>query len=361
MRKLILPACLCLGTLFGQNASVSPNLHFDLNALDRNANPCVDFYQYACGTWMKNNPIPPDQSRWDRFDALQERNREILREILEEAARPDPKRDAISKQIGDYYAACMDEKTINAKGLAPIQPELDRIRALSDKEALAAEIAHLHRDGMAALFEFSSGQDFKNSNAEIAQIGQGGLALPDRDYYLKDDADTVAIRQKYLAHVARIFELAGESANQAKTDAQTVLKLETELAKNSLDRTSQRDPEKVYHKMSKQDFAKLDPSFRWNQYFTDSGAPGFQDLNVDWPDFFKSVNAAIGTFSLDDWKTYLRWHALHSEAPLLPEPFVEANFDFYGKTLTGAKELRPRWKRCVDFTDDQLGEALGRK
>ena len=361
MRNLILPASLCLGTLFGQNASQSANLRFDLGALDRTANPCVDFYQYACGTWMKNNPIPPDQSRWDRFDELQERNRDVLRQILEEAARPDPNRDAISQKIGDYYAACMDTKAIDAKGLAPIQPELDRIRALADKSGLAAEVAYLHRRGMPSLFGFSSGQDFKNSNEVIAQLGQAGLALPDRDYYLKDDKDTVEIREKYLAHLERIFGLAGESGAQAKADAQIVLKMETELARNSLDRTSQRDPEKVYHKMDKQELAKLDPVFRWNQYFTDSGSPGFQDINVDWPDFFKAVNTAIGTFSLDEWKTYLRWNVLHSEAPLLPEPFVDANFEFFGKTLTGAKELRPRWKRCVDFTDDQLGEALGRK
>ncbi|HEV3331585.1 MAG TPA: M13 family metallopeptidase [Bryobacteraceae bacterium] len=361
MRHLILPVFLCLGTLFGQNASQSPNLHFDLNALDRTANPCVDFYQYACGSWMKNNPIPPDQSRWDRFDALQERNREILHEILEAAAAPDPKRDALTQKIGDYFAACMDTKSIDAKGLAPIQPELDRIRALPDKDRLAAEIAHLHRNGMAALFEFGSGQDFKNSSEVIAQAGQGGLGLPDRDYYLKDDKDTLDIRQKYLAHLERMFQLAGEPPTQAKADAQTVLKIETEMAKGSLDRTSQRDPEKIYHRMSRQDLAKLSPSFRWNQYFTDSSAPEFQDINVDWPDFFKTLNSAIGTFSLDEWKTYLRWHLLHSEAGLLPTPFVDANFDFYGKTLTGAKELRPRWKRCVDFTDNQLGEALGRK
>jgi endothelin-converting enzyme/putative endopeptidase len=361
LRNLILPASLCLGTLFGQTAPQSPNLHFDLNALDRTANPCVDFYQYACGSWMKNNPIPPDQSRWDRFDALQEGNREILHEILEAAAQPDPKRDALTQKIGDYYAACMDTKSIDAKGLAPIQPELDRIRALPDKDRLAAEVARLHRNGMPALFDFGSGQDFKNSSQVIAQADQGGLALPDRDYYLKSDAATAAIRQKYLAHVQHMFELGGEPPDRAKPDAATILRIETELAKGSLDRVSQRDPEKVYHKMGKQDLAKLNPSFRWSQYFTDSGAPEFQDLNVAWPDFFKALNSAIGTFSLDEWKTYLRWHLLHSEAALLPTPFVDENFAFYGKTLTGAKELRPRWKRCVDFTDSQLGEALGRK
>ncbi len=226
---------------------------------------------------------------------------------------------------------------------------------------MAGEIARLHRSGMPALFEFGSGQDFKNSSAVIAQLDQGGLALPDRDYYLKSDADTLAIRQKYLAHIQRIFELAGDPPDRAKAGAETVLRIETELAKGSLDRVSQRDPEKVYHKMNQQELAKLSPAFRWSQYFTDSGTPQFQDLNVAWPDYFKALNSALSTFSLDEWKTYLRWHVLHSEAALLPAPYVDENFDFYGKTLTGAKELRPRWKRCVDFTDSQLGEALGRK
>lgn len=359
MFKLIVAFCLCACGLFAQPASRPASL--DLNAMDKSANPCVDFYQYACGAWIKNNPVPPDQSRWGRFSELEERNREVLHQILEEAARPDPKRDATTQKIGDYYAACMDTKGIDAKGMAPLQPEFDRIRNLKNKSDLAAEIAHLHRSGMRALFEFGSGQDFKNSNEVIAQADQGGLGLPDRDYYLKDDQKSAEIRQQYRAHVERMFELMRETAQQAKADTETVLRLETALAKGSLDRVSRRDPEKVYHRMNKQELEKLQPAFRWNQYFTDSGAPAFQDINVAWPDFFKAVNDAIESASLDDWKTYLRWHVVHSEVPLLPTAFVDENFTFYGKILTGAKEQRPRWKRCVDFTDNQLGEALGRK
>ena len=344
---------------FAQNAATPTSL--DLNAIDKTADPCVDFYQYACGTWMRKNPIPPDQSRWGRFSELEERNREVLHQILEEDSKPNPKRDPIAQKIGDYYAACMDTAGIESKKLMPLQPEFDRIRNLKDKSELAAEVAHLHRSGMSALFEFGSGQDFKNSKEVIAQADQGGLGLPDRDYYLKDDQKSAEIRQQYLAHVERMFELSGESAGQAKADAETVMRLETELARGSLDRVSRRNPEKVYHRMTKQQLEMLEPSFQWNQYFTDSGAPAFESINVAWPDFFKSTEKTIGTAGLDDWKVYLKWHVLHSEAPLLPVAFVDENFKFYGKTLTGAAEQRPRWKRCVDFTDNQLGEALGRK
>jgi len=336
-------------------------LTFDVNNIDRSANPCENFYQYACGNWIKKNPIPPDQASWGRFSELQERNRDVLHEILEEAARPATARDAIGRQIGDFYAACMDEKGIEAKGLAPLDPVLARIRALADKTQLAAELARLHSAGVGAMFQFSSGQDFKDSTAVIAQADQGGLGLPDRDYYLKTDAKSVELREKYVAHVQRMFALAGEKPDQAKADAAVVMKLETELAKGSLDNVSMRDPEKVYHKMTRQDLEKISPVFRWAQYFTGTGAPAFQEINVSWPDFFKALNAEIQSASLDDWKTYLRWHALHASARLLPGAFLRENFDFYGKTLTGATEMRPRWKRCVDYTDADLGEALGRK
>jgi putative endopeptidase len=342
---------------FAQNASMT---RFDVTAIDKTADPCKDFYQYACGTWLKNNPIPADQSRWGRFNELDERNKQVLRGILEQAAKADVSRDPVTKQIGDYYAACMDEAGIEKRGLEPIRAEGDRIRNLADKSELAAEIAHLHRIGVPTLFEFSSGQDFKDSTLVVAQLDQGGLGLPDRDYYLKDDPKSLELRQKYQAHVQRMFELAGRSPEQAKSMAETVMRVETALAKASLDRVSRRDPEKIYHPMKRAEMAALAPSFQWAQYFTGAGAPKFDAIVVSWPDYFKAIEQEIQKAPLEDWKVYLGWHLLHAEATLLPAAFLQENFEFYGKVLTGAKEMRPRWKRCVDFTDNQLGEALGK-
>jgi endothelin-converting enzyme/putative endopeptidase len=361
LRKIAFCGLLFVGGLFAQSTPNASMVGFDVKSIDKAADPCQDFFQYACGNWVTHNPIPADQSRWGRFSQLKERNQIVLRDVLEASAKPDPTRDSVTHQIGDYYAACMDEKGIGARGLAPLQPELDRIRKLSDKAQLAQEIAHLHRIGIGGLFEFGSGQDFKDSSAVVAQLDQGGLGMPERDYYLKTDARSVELRQKYVAHVQRMFVLAGESAETAAAHAATVMRVETELAKASLDIVSRRDPEKIYHPMKNEDLAALSPAFQWAQYFTGTRTPAFQTVVVAWPDFFKGLNSQIQNTPLEDWKVYLTWHALHSEAALLPDAFVRESFDFFGKTLTGATEMRPRWKRCVDLTDGQLGEALGKK
>jgi putative endopeptidase len=335
---------------------------FDATALDLSADPCVDFYQYACGTWRRNNPIPPDRSRWSRFDELQERNLVLLRDILQSASVNNPSRDSVEQKIGDYYAACMDEQTIDGKGIRPIKIELDRIAALADKRALADEIAHLHLMGANAAFIFSSGQDFKNSSQVIAQADQGGLGLPDRDYYLRTDANSVETRKQYQAHVQKMFALLGESPETVEAKAQTVIRMETQLAKGSLDRVERRDPATTYHKMPLHELTStLDPAFDWSQYLVKVNSPPIAEVNVAAPEFFRAFDSLINASSLEDWKIYLTWHLIHSQAPLLPTIFVRENFSFYGNLLTGAKELRPRWKRCVGLVDADLGEALGQK
>jgi putative endopeptidase len=342
-------------------AQTPPEQGFDIKSLDRSANPCDNFYQYACGGWIKNNPIPPDQAIWGRFNELRERNQKILRGILEKASADDPKRSTVEREIGDFYYACMDEKGIDARGIAPIKPELERIAAVPDKQALVGEIVRLHRRGVNALFAFGSGQDFKDSSQVIAQADQGGLGLPDRDYYFKKDPKSAELRKEYVAHVAKTFELLGDPAEAAAAKARTVMEIETGLAKGSLDVEARRDPKNVYHKMTEQELVALTPAFAWPRYFEGVGTPPLHGLNVAVPEFFKQMQTLIESRPLEDWKTYLTWHLVHAASPLLPAPFVEARFDFYGRTLTGAKQLRPRWKRCVDFTDGDLGEALGQK
>ncbi len=236
---------------------------------------------------------------------------------------------------------------------------MDSIDALSDKSQLPAVLAGLHRGGVNAFFGFSAEPDFKDSKVDIATADQGGLSLPDKDYYFKTDAKSVELRAQFEKHVAKMFELYGEPPAKAAADAKTVMKVETDLAKSSLDRTEQRDPTKVYHKMSTADLQQLSPTFVWSQYFTGIDAPKFDSLNVAVPDFVKAMNQVIADNDLETAKTYLRWQTLHSAAPVLPKAFVAENFEFYGKTLRGAKELRPRWKRCVQYTDNDLGEALG--
>jgi predicted metalloendopeptidase len=336
-----------------------PMQSFDLNAIDKSIDPCVDFYQFACGNWLKQNPIPPDQAKWGRFNELHERNQIILRNILDKQSVDNPSRSANDQKIGDYYYSCMDEAAIEARGTKPVQPMLDRINALKDKSDLPGLIGQMHNAGINVLFSFGSEPDAKNSTMEIAGADQGGLGLPDRDYYLKDDAKSVETRQKYQQHVANMFKLAGDSPDKAAAEAKTVMQVETALAKASMDRTARRDPNNVYHKMTTAELQQLSPLFKWNEYLVEVKSPEFSSLDVSAPDFMKGMNQVIASSDLDTLKTYLRWQTLHASAPMLPKAFVEENFNFYDKTLRGAKELKPRWKRCVTFTDDDLGEALG--
>jgi putative endopeptidase len=357
---ILLAASIALAQSTGAgSAKSSSGGSFDLTAIDKSVDPCNDFYHFACGTWLKNNPIPPDQSSWGRFNELHERNQTILRGILEKQSADNASRSPVDQKIGDYYYSCMDEAAIEAKGTAPVKPYIDRIDGMKDKSEIPIVLGGLHRAGANVFFGFSSEPDFKDSKVNIATADQGGLSLPDRDYYFKTDAKSVETREKLEKHIAKTFELYGESPAQAAADAKTVMKLETALAKVSLDRTEQRDPTKVYHKMSKADLQQLSPAFTWNQYFATVQPPSFENLNVAVPDFVKGMNQVIAGSDLETVKVYLRWQTLRSASPVLPKAFVDEDFDFYRKTLRGAKELRPRWKRCVEYTDNDLGEALG--
>jgi len=337
----------------------SPSL--DLSSMDRAVDPCADFYRYACGSWIKNNPIPPDQARWNVYSKLANENQRFLWGILEQAAKPASTRSAIETQIGDYFSACMDEGSREKAGAAPLHADLDKIAALKSLSEVASFLAqaHLTTAGSQMLFGFGSNQDYADSSRVIAFVTAGGLGLPDRDYYVKTDAKSQEIRERYVDHVQKMLELAGEPAPQAKTDAQTVMSIETALAKASLTRVDQRDPHKLFHPFTLAKLQALTPSFPWKTYFAAIQMSRVPRLNVTEPAFFTELQAQFKTRSLDGWKAYLRWHLTHAQAPLLSSAFVTANFDFYNRYLRGVEAMQPLWKRCVRSVDENLGEALG--
>jgi putative endopeptidase len=336
-------------------ATYTPAL--DVTAMDRNIDPCVDFFAYSCGGWIKKNPIPADQSSWDTYSKMQDENLSQLRGILEAASVSDAKRNGVDQKIGDYYASCTDEKAIEAKGAAPLHLSLERIAKISSKAELADAAAAMIDDNV--LFRFDSIQDFRDANQVIADTDQGGLGLPDRDYYTKDDAKSIELRKGYLAHMQKMFELLGDQPKTAAEEAQTVMRIETALAKGSMTRVERRDPKALDHKMTSAELEKIAPEFRWQVYFAKVGMPALPSLNVASPGFFKALNETLEKESLGDWKIYLRWHLVHADAAHLSAKFLNEDFAFYGKTLRGQQELKPRWKRCTEYVDDYLGEALG--
>jgi endothelin-converting enzyme/putative endopeptidase len=376
MRKLLLVILACSAIATAQNNAptapaktedkpltsfpYTPGL--DVTAMDKSADPCVDFYQYTCGGWIKNNPIPADQPRWSVYGKLYQDNQQFLWGILDQLSKQKTGRDADEQKIGDHFGACMDEAAVNKLGAKPLQPYLDEIAALKTTKDLPALLAKIHiSTDSSPFFGFGSNQDFEDSSQVIAFAANGGLALPDRDYYTKDDEHSRELRTKYVTHVARMFQLLGDKPDVAKAEADTVMRIETELAKPQLTRVERRDPHNLLHKVNAAGLQEMTPHFDWSMYVKGIGLAPQNTFNVTQPAFYKELDHQLATISLDDMKTYLRWHMAHAMSPYLSDAFVNENFDFFGRTLRGTPQLRPRWKRCVSLVDDQLGEALGKE
>ena len=352
---VLLLMAVAVATIFGQTGH-----GFDQANLDKDTAACTDFYQYANGGWLKANPIPAAYPAWGVANLLDEKNRDVVHDILEAAAKnTTAKKGSAEQKVGDYYATCMDEAKIEADGIKPLQPAFDLITNIKDQAALQDVISHFHSMGLAVVFNSDSTQDFKNSAEITFEIYQGGLGLPDRDYYTNSDDKSKATRDAYVKHVAKMFELLGDDPAKSAAEAQTVMGIETKLAEASMTRVAMREPANIYHRMKAAEVKELVPAFDWMNYEKKLGVDPAGDVNVATPDFFKAVNSMLSSVPLDDWKTYLRWHLINNTAPALSSKFVDEDFNFKGKTLQGATENLPRWKRCSAGTDRVMGEAVG--
>jgi endothelin-converting enzyme/putative endopeptidase len=338
-----------------QGAKAAAPAGIEIDALDRKIDPCSDFYQFACGGWIAKNPVPPDRRSYGRFAELQERNFTVLRRILEA-----PGAEGDRKKAADFYAACMDETTIEAAGLTTIAPDLATIDEILNPDDLPVLIAHLHAFGVPVLFRFDAQTDLEDAANAIANVDQAGLGLPDRDYYLKADQRSADLREKYVALIQKELTLSGEPAEQAAVDAKAVLSIETALATAMLDRVKRRDPAATQHRMTINELQALSPNFSWRKYAAASEAPPLPTINVSVPDYLRALNRLISASAMNDLKAYVRWQLVHQSADLLPKAFADADFDFFSRVLAGQQEQQPRWRRCVTQTDDRLGEALGK-
>ena len=365
--KSFLATIISLFCAFGLFAGPQPQIAqnqppLDPKNMDTSVKPGDDFFRYANGAWIKRTEIPPEYSRWGAFNELIERNSDALHVIAEKASKTpvDPKLAPETQKVGDYYASGMDEKTIEAMRTKPLQDEFNKIEMIKDRQDVLAEIAHLHTIGVNAFFDFGAGQDAKDSTRDIAQAVQGGLGMPDRDYYTKQDADMKEKREKYVAHVAKMLTLLGEPADKASDDAKKILALETKLAEASRTRVQLRDPIKNYNKMGVRQLQDLTPDWNWSDYFKKINLVEPGDINVHQPEFFKSANDLFRSASLDDWKAYLRWQLINATAPDLSKDFVDEDFDFKERVLRGTQQIKPRWKRVILSEDGEIGEALGK-
>ena len=355
---LLLFSTLLTSTPFAQDSPASSRQPvLDLSSMDKSVDPCADFFTFSCGGWIRKNPIPPDQSSWSVYGKLQDENQAQLRSILESAAGATGERLPYLQKIGDYYASCMDEKAVDELGPTVLKGQLEAIENLSSKDQLPDLAVNLAYQG--ALFHFRSDQDYGDSTQVIAEADQGGLGLPDRDYYVKKGAKAEELRRAYVAHVQKMFELLGDEPRVAAMKAKMVMRIETELARSSMTRVERRTPKNLYHKMTVEEFQSLSPEFSWHTYFAKVGVPGLKSLNVETPVFFQRLSAVIKKENLAAWKAYLRWHLVHANAPFLSSAFVNEDFNFFGKRMQGSEQLQPRWKRCVEDVDSDLGEALG--
>jgi putative endopeptidase len=342
--------------------SMAQSKGFDTSRMNTGVEACTDFFEYANGTWLKNTEIPASESRWGTFNILGDNNNAILREVLENAAKTEGAAAGSDAQlIGDFYASCMDEAAIEKEGAKPLARYFKQIKKLKSSDDLARQIAAMHNAGLPALFGFGGGPDVKNSSMNIANASQGGLSLPNRDYYTKDDAKSQETRAKFVEYMTNMFKLLGDSEAEAAANAKVVLAIQTRLAKAALTPVELRNPDNRYNKMTVAAAQEKTPNFSWTTYMTARGVPPVTELNIGQPKFFEEMNLMLKEVSLADWKTYLRWMTVNSAAPSLSKAFVDENFNFYSRYLSGAKEQQPRWKRCVQASDNTLGEALGQE